>query len=454
MIPREEKAVLSVSQLNRKAKQLLETHLPLIWVTGELSSLSQPSSGHWYFTLKDQNAQIRCAMFRGANSRVRWPVKSGQQVLLRARVSIYEGRGDYQLIVEHMEQAGAGLLQQQYEQLKQKLQAEGLFNEQHKKPLPAVSRRIGVITSPSGAALADILTVLARRQPSLEVTIIPVSVQGAEAAPSMINALKLAEAFGGFDLLIMGRGGGSIEDLWAFNDEALARALFACSIPTISAVGHEVDFTLCDFVADVRAPTPSASAEMASIDGEQWQQSLDQLSLDLEKHIRRIINAQSVHLSNLRKHLRHPKQELALQKQRLNTFEQALHAALNKTLERQKNSLRYLKIQLMQYSPGGKVEHQKEKLVQLNTRLTRAVNHTYAENQLKLQHAGHMLDAVSPLKVLERGYAVVKSETGIVKNSESLHEGQLVTTRLRHGEFTSQVIKTTAKRSEPRKLQP
>lgn len=448
MIPREEKTVFSVSQLNRKAKQLLETHLPLIWVTGEISGLSRPGSGHWYLTLKDQNAQIRCAMFRGANSRIRWQVENGQQVLVRARVSIYEGRGDYQLIVEHMEQAGAGLLQQQYEQLKQKLQSEGLFDEQHKKPLPAVSQHIGVITSASGAALADILTVFARRQPSLHITVIPVSVQGAEAAPSMIEALDLAVQFGEFDLLIIGRGGGSIEDLWAFNNEALVRKLFACPIPTISAVGHEVDFTLCDFVADVRAPTPSASAEIASIDGEQWQQSLDQLSLDLEKSVLRILKTYGQHLNTLRKQLRHPKQELRLKKQQLSSLEQRMTMAQKSLSQNTQNRLAHLKIKLQQNSPTGGIKYQRHNLTQLNKRLKRAITQTTSEKQLKLQHSSHMLDAVSPLKILDRGYAVVKTETGIVKNSEEISVGQRVTTRISEGEFTSQILEITPPKNQ------
>lgn len=231
-----EKKIFSVSQLNRQAKQLLETHLPLIWVSGEISNLAKPSSGHWYFSLKDDRAQVRCAMFKNANQRLRWQPESGKQVLIRARVSLYEGRGEYQLIVEHMEDSGAGALQQAYEALKLKLQHEGLFDEHKKQELPLFPNHIGVITSATGAAIRDILSVLARRYPIAPVTIIPVAVQGETAAPEMIQALSKAQQFGQFDLLIIGRGGGSIEDLWAFNSEALARALDACPIPILSLI--------------------------------------------------------------------------------------------------------------------------------------------------------------------------------------------------------------------------
>src|SRR5690606_35272474 len=265
-----EREILSVSQLNRRAKQLLETHLPLLWVEGELSNVSQPSSGHWYFTLKDDQAQVRCAMFRNRNMLVRFKPQQGQQVLVRARVSLYEGRGDYQLIAEHMEEAGTGALQRAFEALKAKLGAEGLFDEARKRPIPTLPRHIGVITSPTGAAIRDVLTVLERRFPSIPVTVIPVAVQGKESAPQIVRALELANRCGLFDVLLLTRGGGSLEDLWSFNEEAVARAVAASQLPVVCAVGHEVDFSIADFVADLRAPTPSAAAELMTPDGEDW----------------------------------------------------------------------------------------------------------------------------------------------------------------------------------------
>ncbi|MFW5824439.1 MAG: exodeoxyribonuclease VII large subunit, partial [Marinobacter sp.] len=257
---------LTVSELARQVRHLLESSFMQVWVEGELSSLSRPSSGHWYFSLKDQRAQVRCAMFRGFNQRVRPLPKEGDQVRIRGRVSLYESRGDFQIIVEHMEPAGLGALQQAFDALKARLQAEGLFAPERKKPLPAMPRHIGVVTSPTGAAIHDILIVLGRRCPGIPVTLYPTPVQGQTATASIVAAIQRAVRHGQADVLIIGRGGGSLEDLWCFNEEAVARAIAACPIPTVSAVGHEVDVTIADFVADLRAPTPSAAAEKISPD--------------------------------------------------------------------------------------------------------------------------------------------------------------------------------------------
>ncbi|RAT17709.1 exodeoxyribonuclease VII large subunit, partial [Lonsdalea populi] len=257
-------AIFTVSRLNQTVKQLLESEMGHIWLSGEISNFSQPSSGHWYFTLKDERAQVRCAMFRGSNRRVTFRPQNGQQVLIRAMITLYEPRGDYQLLTDSMQPAGDGLLQQQFEQLKQRLSADGLFDQQFKQRLPNPARRVGVITSASGAALHDILQVLKRRDPLLPVIIYPTSVQGADASPQIIRAIELANLRDECDVLIVGRGGGSLEDLWSFNDERVARAIFASRIPIVSAVGHETDVTIADFVADLRAPTPSAAAELVS----------------------------------------------------------------------------------------------------------------------------------------------------------------------------------------------
>jgi exodeoxyribonuclease VII large subunit len=254
--------ILSVTDLNRRARQLLEIQFSMVWVRGEISNLSTPSSGHSYFTLKDNKAQIRCAMFKGNNSLLRFKPEHGMQIIARGRVSLYEGRGDYQLIIENMSVDGAGNLQIAFEQLKQKLADERLFDEEFKQALPAFPQHIGVITSPTGAVIRDILSVLKRRFPAIRVSIFPVPVQGEYAAPAIVHALALANQQADIDTLILARGGGSLEDLWAFNEEAVVRAVFASEIPVVSAVGHETDFTLCDFVADVRAPTPSVAAEL------------------------------------------------------------------------------------------------------------------------------------------------------------------------------------------------
>ncbi|HKX58724.1 MAG TPA: exodeoxyribonuclease VII large subunit, partial [Steroidobacteraceae bacterium] len=252
-----------MSRLNREARALLETGLPSLWITGELSNLSRPASGHWYFSLKDEGAQVRCAMFRQRNLSVRVAPRDGMQVLLRARVGLYEARGEFQLVVDHLEEAGEGELRRRFEALKLKLAAEGLFDAARKRPLPRFPRRIGVVTSPTGAALRDVLHVLGRRFPSVPVLLYPVPVQGAGAAREIASMLAVADRRRDVDVLLLVRGGGSLEDLWAFNDEALARAIAGVGLPVISGIGHEIDFTIADFVADLRAPTPSAAAEIA-----------------------------------------------------------------------------------------------------------------------------------------------------------------------------------------------
>lgn len=264
MLPSQSPAIFTVSRLNQTVRLLLEHEMGQVWISGEISNFTQPASGHWYFTLKDDNAQVRCAMFRNSNRRVTFRPQHGQQVLVRANITLYEPRGDYQIIVESMQPAGEGLLQQKYEQLKAKLQAEGLFDQQLKKTLPSPAHCVGVITSKTGAALHDILHVLKRRDPSLPVIIYPTAVQGDDAPGQIVRAIELANLRNECDVLIVGRGGGSLEDLWSFNDERVARGIFASRIPVVSAVGHETDVTIADFVADLRAPTPSAAAEVVS----------------------------------------------------------------------------------------------------------------------------------------------------------------------------------------------
>lgn len=437
-----EKKIFSVSQLNRQAKQLLETHLPLIWVSGEISNLAKPSSGHWYFSLKDDRAQVRCAMFKNANQRLRWQPESGKQVLIRARVSLYEGRGEYQLIVEHMEDSGAGALQQAYEALKLKLQHEGLFDENKKQELPLFPNHIGVITSATGAAIRDILSVLARRYPIAPVTIIPVAVQGETAAPEMIQALSKAQQFGQFDLLIIGRGGGSIEDLWAFNNEALARALDACPIPIISAVGHEVDFTICDFVADVRAPTPSASAEIATPDLEEWQQALDVWRLQLIKRQQSQLQQKQKQLVFLQKRLRHPGERIQHQQQSLKQYQKSLYRAMSVLLKNLEQSLSQHKQRCLQQHPQKQIAHYSERLNQLTQRYQKAIQTRLNFKQQQLSTKAQLLNAVNPLDILARGYSIAKKTDGdILRSSDQLDIGEEVHTRLAQGSFTSKVLK-------------
>ncbi|RZN58931.1 exodeoxyribonuclease VII large subunit [Avibacterium paragallinarum] len=332
----ENSAIYSVSQLNQQARRLLEGQLGSVWLTGEISNFTQPVSGHWYLTLKDENAQVRCAMFRMKNLRVAFRPQNGMQVLVRASVSLYEPRGDYQLIIETMHPAGEGLLQQQFEALKMKLAAEGLFAQNLKKNLPHFCRKVGVITSPTGAALQDILHILQRRDPSLNVIIYPTAVQGQEATAEIVQMIELANCRQEVDVLIVGRGGGSLEDLWCFNEEAVARAIFHSAIPVISAVGHETDVTIADFVADVRAPTPSAAAELVSRDQQELIRQLNEKCQRLEMALDRLFNEKSQWLNQLQLRLqnRHPQIQLNQQKSHLAQLNYRLQFAIQRNVDR------------------------------------------------------------------------------------------------------------------------
>src|ERR1700722_5348331 len=326
-----ERSVYTVSRLNREVRLLLERGLAVTWLEAELSNFSQPASGHWYFTLKDKEAQIRGAMFRQRNMSVGFTPKSGQLVLVRGRVSLYEPRGDYQMILDHMEEAGVGALKREFERLKTRLAAEGLFAAELKRPLPAFPHRIGVITSPSGAAVRDVLHILRRRYPPAQVLIYPTPVQGAAAVPALIRALQLASARADCDVIILARGGGSLEDLWAFNDEGVARAIRACAIPVVSGVGHEIDFTIADFVADVRAPTPSGAAELVVPDRQELLSALRRIGARLVQSGRRELRTASQLLMQLRHRLQrtHPGVRLQTGAQRLDELELRMRKALH-----------------------------------------------------------------------------------------------------------------------------
>jgi len=445
-----EREVITVTQLNRRAKQLLETHLPLLWVEGELSNVSIPSSGHWYFTLKDSDAQVRCAMFRNRNMTVRFKPQQGQHVLLRARVSLYEGRGDYQLIAEHMEEAGAGALQRKFDELKIKLASEGLFDPQFKKPLPPLPKHIGVITSPTGAAIHDILNVLERRFPSIPVTVIPVAVQGKEAAPQIVKAIELANRadLAGekiFDVLILGRGGGSLEDLWPFNEEIVARAIFASNLPIVSAVGHEVDFSIADFVADLRAPTPSAAAELITPDGEDWLDKFIGFEVLLEDAITRKLQHLQQKINWLHSRLRHPKQKLERQAQRLDTLEIRLKNLTHKMLTAYQTRLNTLILRQKPLHPEIKLAQLKHRFQLAQQNLLRAQKLSLVQKQQRFSAAVRMLNTLSPLKTLDRGYALVthsKTQKPII-DSQQLKPGDKIKAQLAKGEFIAVVEQIT-----------
>lgn len=434
--------VLSVSQLNRKAKQLLETHLPLLWVEGELSNVSQPSSGHWYFTLKDEQAQVRCAMFRNRNMLVRFAPRQGQQVLIRARVSLYEGRGDYQLIVEHMEEAGFGALQRAFEALKLKLANEGLFDDAYKQPLPSLPKHIAVITSPTGAAIRDVLSVLNRRFPAIPVTVIPVAVQGKEAAPQIVRAIELANRAGLFDVIILARGGGSLEDLWPFNEESVARAIHASELPLVSAVGHEVDFTIADFVADLRAPTPSAAAELLVPDAEDWLETFAGYEILLQEAIERKLQSFKQRLEWLRTRLRHPGERLQQQAQRLDGLELRLVRAVDHQLLRCHTRLNTLVLRQKPLQPRLRINQLNQQVSQHHAALVKNMQRHLRAQQQRLAEAARLLQTVSPLNTLQRGYAIATdSHHKVITTSNQIAPGDSINARLAEGELQCRVEK-------------
>ncbi|MDJ0812728.1 MAG: exodeoxyribonuclease VII large subunit [Woeseiaceae bacterium] len=413
-------AAITVSQLNRQVKTLLEKGLARLWVEGEISNIARPASGHIYFSLKDASAQIRCAFFRQRQRGPTIGLKNGDQVLAFGRVSLYEPRGDYQLIVEQVEPAGEGALKRQFEVLKKKLAAEGLFDEDRKQALPDLPERIGVITSPSGAAVRDILTVLGRRFPSIPVVIYPAAVQGEAAPAELIAALNSAIERDECDVLIMGRGGGSLEDLWAFNDEGLARAIAACPIPIVSAVGHEVDFTIADFVADVRAPTPSGAAELVVPDREDWLRAINSYAVRIARLGQRALEDRGQTLDWLTRRLvqTSPQQTLMRQHERLDDMQRRLRLAMRQG-----------------------VAQQRPTLVNLWQRLQSSGRRTTAAAQHRLQLAARGLHAVSPLATLDRGYAIVEDvETGkVLVDAADATVGSDIRARLASGELTATV---------------
>mgnify|MGYP001054933194 FL=1 len=419
-----ERQIFSVSELNRTVRQLLETHLPLLWVEGEISNFARPASGHWYLTLKDGQAQVRCAMFRNSNMRVNFKPANGTQVLVRCRVGLYEGRGDYQLIIEHMEEAGFGALQRQFEILKQKLVSEGLFASEHKQEMPSSVRHVGVVTSPTGAAVKDILAVLKRRFPAIKVSIFATAVQGEQAAGQIISAIESANHQAQCDVLIVGRGGGSLEDLWPFNEESVARAMFASKIPVISAVGHEVDFTIADFVADLRAPTPSAAAELISPDGDDILRQFIGFEILLADAIARKTTALAQRVDSLKKRLRHPGHKLQEQAQHLDHLDIRLRRAMNNRLQQQRQQMNTVQSKLARVHPGEAISHYHQLLAMYVKQMSRSVKQRIELSQSRTVQAMHLLDTVSPLKTLGRGYSIIRdNQGGVVKSVTGVSAG-------------------------------
>jgi exodeoxyribonuclease VII large subunit len=438
--------VYTVSRLNREVRVLLERGFGTLWLEAEISNFARPSSGHWYFSLKDAGAQVRCAMFRQRNMLCAFTAKDGQKVLVRARIGLYEPRGEYQLIVDHMEDAGLGALKRQFEELSAKLEREGLFAAGRKRPVPSLPRRIGVITSPTGAAVRDILHVLARRFPAVDVLIYPVPVQGAQASADLIAALRLAGRRAECDVLILARGGGSLEDLWAFNDEGLARAIVASPIPIITGIGHEVDFTIADFAADVRAPTPSAAAEMAVPDAAEWLDAFVRLDARLQRSLRRRIDEHGQRLRWLigRASLVSPSAKLAQQSQRLDEVEQRLSRALRLRLTASRERLSWLTGRAALVSPAARVAQQLVRVESLRVRSDRAWRQIVRRARERLQPLVRTLNAVSPLATLDRGYAIVSTEAGeILRDAAHAKPGTIIVARLARGRLRAKVEEST-----------
>ncbi len=433
---RAERDIYTVARLNAEARMLLESGLPPLWVEGEISNFSTPSSGHWYFTLKDRDAQIRCAMFRSANNRVRFRPKDGQHLVVRGRVSLYEPRGDYQLIAEMMEDAGEGALKREFDRLKAKLAAEGLFEQALKRPLPAMPRRIAVVTSPSGAAVRDVLHILARRFPPASVLVVPTPVQGAAATESIVAALDTASSRGDVDVIILARGGGSIEDLWCFNDERVARAIRRSTVPVVSGVGHEIDFTIADFAADVRAPTPSGAAELVVPDRRALLAALSAAVARI-RHctLQRLARAQERYGSLAQRLARvHPGSRLQQQAQRLDELELRLRRATSHKLERTQERYAALAQRLERVHPGNRLQQQAQRLDELESRLRRATAQMIARVEQRLKLAQRGLDAISPLATIERGYAIVTGPDGrVLQDAADVKPGDAIEARLRRG---------------------
>jgi exodeoxyribonuclease VII large subunit len=439
---RPDRDIFTVSRLNREVRMLLERGFGSLWLEAEISNLARPSSGHWYFSLKDAAAQVRCAMFRQRNMLCAFAPKDGQKVLVRARIGLYEPRGEYQLLFDHMEDAGRGALKRQFEELSARLTAEGLFAVERKRALPRLPTRIGVVTSPTGAAIRDILHVLARRFPAIPVLIYPVPVQGAQAAGEIVAALALAARRAECDVLILARGGGSLEDLWAFNDEALARAIVASPIPIISGVGHEVDFTIADFAADVRAPTPSAAAELAVPDAEEWLTSYGRLSARMQRCLRLQLENRRERLRWLtaRASLASPTVRLTQQAQRIDELERRLSRGWRHAMNTRRSLLSEHQSRLWQASPLGHVQVAAARQAALFARLQAAGLHQVRRARERLLPLLRTLNAVSPLATLERGYAIVSTEDGrILRDAAEAQAGTVIEARLRVGKLRARV---------------
>ncbi|WP_213879238.1 exodeoxyribonuclease VII large subunit [Pseudomonas sp. dw_358] len=434
-----DREVLTVSQLNGRARVLLEDVFSNIWVEGEISNLARPASGHMYFTLKDSGAQVRCALFRQNAQRVRQALKDGLAVKVRGKVSLFEGRGDYQLILDTVEPAGDGALRLAFDALKDKLMAEGLFSAERKVPLPAHPQRIGIVSSPTGAVIRDIISVFRRRAPQVRLTLIPTAVQGRDATAQIVRALELADARG-FDAIILARGGGSLEDLWCFNEEAVARAVDACVTPIVSAVGHETDVSISDFVADVRAPTPSAAAELLAPDSSDLVRRVESLERRLLMRMQNRLRHDRLRLDGLAARLRHPGERLRQQAQRLDDLDMRMRRAFEHRMRNSRQRMERLEGRLAAQHPGRTLALLKQRVDTLAARLPRAIRENLKDRRQALQAQMQTLHVVSPLATLGRGYSILLDERGqAIRSAAQTSTGQRLKARLGEGELDVRV---------------
>ncbi len=434
--------VYQVSELADEMRRLMETSYPEVWIEGELSSLSTPASGHIYFSLKDERSQLRCAMFKGRASISRYHPKVGDLVRVRCKISVYTARGDLQCIVQHMEEAGEGILQRRFEELKQALNQQGLFAQEHKQAIPKFAKHIGLITSPSGAAVRDIVTTLKRRCPGIPVTIYPAVVQGETAAKSIIQALRDALQHQQCDVLILSRGGGSLEDLWCFNDEGLAREIFASPIPIISGVGHEVDVTISDLVADLRAPTPTAAAEIVSPDTDQLIANIKSMQFRLPRNMERLLQRMAQTIDMTGRQLVHPKQQLSAKADKLNHASLRLQNNVLNRLARRRDKLGHLQQRIQAQLPAKRLQRNNSDLRALSHRLQRVQTQALVLSTQKFEALGGKLNAVSPLATLERGFSIARDQQhSIVRTTDAVAENDRISVQLSDGSLDCLVQK-------------
>ncbi|MCM2281016.1 MAG: exodeoxyribonuclease VII large subunit [Bdellovibrionaceae bacterium] len=433
----EEARVLSVFELNKQIRSTLEGQFPLVWVKGEISNFKAHTSGHFYFSLKDAKAQVSAVMFRGFNQQLKFRPADGMEVLVRGRVTVYEPRGNYQMFCEMMEPVGAGALQKAFEQLKSKLQAEGLFDPARKRPLPALPKHIAIVTSPTGAAIRDMLNVLGRRFKGLRITVVPTKVQGEQAAGEIVAAIELVKRLSDVDVMIVGRGGGSIEDMWCFNDERVARAIAATHVPVISAVGHEIDFTIADFVADLRAPTPSAAAELVVKNASDLQSRIEALTRSLKLTVSRALEFSKKSADSLAKRLVDPQRRIQDSMLRSDELTQRLEAALLRRFSTRRMGLALLREKLG--NPETRILSERQKIESLAQRLSTGVRTLHERKAQFVSSQMALLDSLSPLRVVERGYSLVTLNQQVVTSVDQIHEGAVVCLQFAHGRASAEI---------------